>query len=57
MDILCCPTCKAELRLSVVRKEPDGEILEGTLTCTSCGHAYPIEDGIPNLLPPELEEE
>ena len=30
------------------------EILSGALTCPSCGAHYPIVDGIPNLLPPEL---
>lgn len=56
LDILCCPTCKADLRLQVTR-EGEGEILQGTLTCVQCHHAYPIEDGIPNLLPPEVVEE
>lgn len=30
------------------------EILSGALTCPPCGAHYPIADGIPNLLPPEL---
>ncbi len=56
MDILCCPLDKHELELSV--DEEDGEeILEGELTCTECGEVYPIEDGIPNLLPPDMREE
>ncbi len=50
MDILCCPVCKGELRLDVTKED---EILEGTLTCPACDHAYPIDDGIPNLLPPD----
>ena len=24
--------------------------------CTECGEQYPIEDGIPNLLPPDMRE-
>ena len=56
MGILCCPNDKADLTLAVT-KEEGGEILEGTLTCTQCHHAYPIEDGIPNLLPPEVLED
>ncbi len=56
LDILCCPRCKEPLHLDA-QKEENGEILEGTLTCTKCGHAYPIEEGIPNLLPPEILEE
>ncbi len=53
VDILACPLDKAELRLDVT-SEQDGEILAGTLTCTRCEEAYPIADGIPNLLPPDL---
>ncbi|GAB7090460.1 methytransferase partner Trm112 [Halorubrum luteum] len=56
MDIICCPLDKHDLKLDV--DERDGEeILEGTLTCTHCGETFPIEDGIPNLLPPEMREE
>lgn len=56
LGILCCPTDKGDLDLAVMKEEA-GEILEGTLTCRTCRHAYPIEDGIPNLLPPEFLEE
>jgi len=56
MDIICCPTDKSELELEVTERD-DEEILEGTLTCTDCGETYPIEDGIPNLLPPDMRDE
>ena len=56
MDILCCPVDKHDLELTVETTD-DGEIIEGTLTCTECGEAYPIEDGIPNLLPPDMRDE
>ena len=52
MDILCCPTCKADLTLST-DKEQDDEVITGTLTCTKCKEKYTITDGIPNLLPKE----
>lgn len=55
MDVICCPLDKATLDLDV--DEADDEVLEGTLTCTDCGETYPIEDGIPNLLPPDMREE
>jgi uncharacterized protein YbaR (Trm112 family) len=50
MDILCCPTCKTDLKLTIKQEEKE-EVIEGDLTCTKCKHVYPIEDGIPNLLP------
>jgi uncharacterized protein YbaR (Trm112 family) len=56
MDIICCPLDKHELELSVEEREDD-DIIDGTLTCTDCGETYPIEDGIPNLLPPDMRDE
>jgi len=50
LNILCCPTCKGDLKLDV-KKEEKGEIITGTFTCKKCKVIYPIEDGIPNLLP------
>ncbi|GGL56804.1 methytransferase partner Trm112 [Halocalculus aciditolerans] len=54
MDIVCCPLDKHDLELDVDVEED--EVLEGTLTCTDCGETYPIEDGIPNLLPPDMRD-
>jgi len=50
VDILCCPTCKGELELKVEKEDKD-EILIGSFTCKKCKVTYPIEEGIPNLLP------
>jgi len=50
LDILCCPTCKGNLELQV-DKENKQEIITGTFTCKKCNVQYPIEEGIPNLLP------
>jgi len=47
---LCCPKCKGELNLSS-EKEVDTIIIKGTLTCALCAVDYPIQDGIPILLP------
>jgi len=53
MDILACPVDKYHpLELSVT-KEDDKEVLEGKIHCPKCNTDYPIEDGIPNMLPPE----
>jgi uncharacterized protein YbaR (Trm112 family) len=53
LAIVCCPVHKTPLVPTVVREDEAGDILEGTLTCAACRFAYPIEEGIPNLLPPE----
>ena len=55
LDILCCPLDKHELALEDTAREGE-EIVAGTLVCTECGERYPIEDGIPNLLPPDMRE-
>ena len=53
MEILACPTCKNSLELEV-KEEQDEEVLTGTLLCQQCNQSYPIEDSLPNLLPPHL---
>lgn len=53
LEILVCPLCKADLTLENSQEE-DGEIVAGELRCTACNEVYPIEDGIPNMLPPDL---
>jgi uncharacterized protein len=50
LPILCCPVCKGDLALAV-DTEDEKEIVKGTLHCPSCHVSYPIEDGIPDLLP------
>jgi uncharacterized protein YbaR (Trm112 family) len=54
LDILACPMCKHyPLELTVSREE-NGEIAEGEIRCTACGVTYPVKDGIPNMLPPDM---
>ena len=53
MDILACPVCKETLELSIGEEEGD-EVVRGSLYCAKCDERYPIEDSIPNLLPPDL---
>ena len=50
MDILVCPVCKGELKLTV-REEKGEEIITGTLFCGKCDVIYPIKESIPHLLP------
>jgi uncharacterized protein YbaR (Trm112 family) len=53
MEILACPVCKGELELRVEFEEGE-EIIKGSLFCVKCNETYPIEDAIPNLLPPQM---
>ena len=46
---------KSPLELHVDEEVGD-EVIQGALTCTQCGERYPIEDRIPNLLPPETRK-
>lgn len=46
-DILACPVCKTDLKYGEGKK---------SLVCTKCRQKYPIKDGIPILLPPEMQE-
>ncbi len=55
LDILACPMCKAPLTLTS-EEEQGEEVVRGHLTCTQCGERYPIEDSIPNLLPPDMRQ-
>jgi uncharacterized protein YbaR (Trm112 family) len=55
LDILACPMDKSPLDLTV-EEEIGDEVIRGYFTCTQCGEKYPIEDKIPNLLPPELRK-
>lgn len=56
LDILACPVCKGDLELSMEEDDEKGEIVSGSLYCRKCDQSYPIADGIPNLLPPELRQ-
>ncbi|MBI2172115.1 MAG: methytransferase partner Trm112 [Chloroflexi bacterium] len=53
MEILACPVCKGPLELRVEQEE-GVEIVKGFLSCAHCKETYPIEESIPNLLPPNL---
>ena len=55
LDILACPVDKSPLTLSIAEEAGD-QVIQGSLTCTQCGEVYPIEDRIPNLLPPSMRD-
>ena len=53
MEILVCPVCKGDLELRVETEDSE-EIIAGSLNCAACNETYPIDDAIPNLLPPAM---
>lgn len=53
-EILACPVCRHHPLDLRVYREKDGEIEEGEFKCEKCGTTYPINDGIPNMLPPDM---
>ena len=55
LDILVCPMDKSQLELTV-EEEAGDEVIRGYFTCTQCAERYPIEDRIPNFLPPEMRK-
>lgn len=56
MEILACPVCRGGLELHI-ESEDAVEVITGMLHCAACPESYPIEDTIPNLLPPDLRRE
>jgi uncharacterized protein YbaR (Trm112 family) len=42
LEMLACPVCRGVLRWDPARLE---------LLCEACGKAYPVREGIPDLLP------
>ena len=55
-EILVCPVSKDRLVLTV-EVEDGGEVVAGTLHSPDSGLTYRIDDGIANLLPPDLAGE
>ena len=53
LDILACPACKHHPLSLEVEREDGAEVVEGKLICPGCGASYPVQDGIPDMLPPE----
>jgi uncharacterized protein YbaR (Trm112 family) len=55
LPLLCCPVCKGDLTLTVTDGD-DQVVREGKFHCPVCRVDYPIEDGIPDLLPRNRSE-
>ena len=50
LPLLVCPHCQSGLELSAAREE-EGEIADGTLTCTGCGAVFPVVRFVPRFVP------
>ncbi len=46
LKILACPVCKSGLKYNKEKTK---------LACTKCKAIYPIKEGIPILIPPEMQ--
>lgn len=55
VERLVCPVAREPLQLVVEEESADGEVVRGYLYSQSIDFRYPIEDGIPNLLPPDMQ--
>lgn len=48
LEYLACPQCHGDLSLEAA-SHSGHDVMEGTLTCTSCHHVYAIRHGIPRF--------
>ena len=55
VEQLVCPVTRDPLKLEVAREDENGDVIEGALVSERINFRYPIEDGIPNLLPPDMQ--
>lgn len=55
LERLACPLSSDRLRLDPDHDEDD--VVRGELVCDGCGARWPIENGIPRLVPPDLIEQ
>lgn len=56
IELLACPDCRAPLALAEgAREESDGHVLSGELVCSEKKHRFPIREGVPRLLPGQVE--
>src|SRR5919202_1753395 len=53
LEMLLCPVCHGALKWNVSGREGE-HIQEGEAHCLSCGTTYPVHDGIPVFLTPDL---
>jgi len=57
LEFLCCPLLRGELEIYKIFKTREQDVILGLLVRSVCEYFYKIEDGIPDLLPPEFIKE
>ncbi|MFZ0411974.1 MAG: methyltransferase domain-containing protein [Candidatus Acidiferrales bacterium] len=56
LPFLCCPNCTSELSIGAENISEDaGHVMTGELLCARCGSRFPIRNGVPVLLPGNVE--
>jgi len=55
VDILACPVCLGSPLQLRISSQQDGEVIDGMLSCPSCGREYTIKDKIPRIIPEESD--
>jgi ubiquinone/menaquinone biosynthesis C-methylase UbiE/uncharacterized protein YbaR (Trm112 family) len=53
LKILVCPSCHLSLGVERRFSSDEGELLEGSLKCETCGKTYPVTNGIPRFVEPD----
>lgn len=56
LSLLRCPKCKSDLHLQILR-DHQKEILDGFITCVTCGAWFPVIDGVPRMLHASLQRD
>src|SRR3954463_3941202 len=49
LDLLACPVCGGDIRLTYAGKYEDKEIIDGLLSCQKCRNEYKIVRGVPRF--------
>ena len=52
VSLLACPDCSGKVQFfDIEDSADDGHVMSGTLQCEECKSEFPIEGGVPRLLP------
>ncbi len=57
LTLLACPDCGANIVAKSELKTDDSSLTEATLACESCSATFPVERGIPRMMPRAILDE